>query len=554
MKRTPFSRTLHIAALAGLVSAGSVLVIAQPETLEPPKTEPTTQPTTPITPDAPAQPSAPRRVPNKPKPAAPAPTQPTPAPAKGTAPTKAAPTDPTKPAPKSDAKKGFAPPAKLGTIITLKQPREYYLNVTINVTAEKPKKLIKTPDGKVGEVREMMPFEFEGMSVIFPYVLSTSGSQLLGVTAPWPENAQGEVGFKGQLLMNDQVVDTEPDLLFGYPAGVRLAKWTCVPSAEHPDIFEVGLHVKMPVRCSATVFDEKAGLSVPWPDLWPQEAATALEPQLFVEKGIDKDGNIKDYDGTKIANRLAQYLEEEKLDTPRSAPPGKIAKLIAGKVMRDIQITGTGVKINQRSRGIESLIVAAPSATLDSKRGTEHDVTALLAALYREAGLPVRTVIAVASDAEEAGKFTGRSAQKNVLTSYCEFALYDQEAKTMNWVPVDIARMRGKYGKAPKLDQPWKYFGSHDDLDTLIPFALQFHPPTDVACYEFPLFWGWFVTPSTPPVAKHSLLFNVDSVPRRDNEGLQPAKPTDGPKAESGGSIRRQAPKPEADDKGRSNK
>jgi hypothetical protein len=90
-------------------------------------------------------------------------------------------------------------------------------------------------------------------------------------------------------------------------------------------------------------------------------------------------------------------------------------------------------------------------------------------------------------------------------------------------VPVDPVRARKRSMQMPPFDKPWRYFGTHDELDTILPFAFHFIPPTTVVSYGY-AFWGWFTTPETQ-IAEHWVRFLAQTAPRRS----QPAKPPTGP-------------------------
>jgi hypothetical protein len=95
-----------------------------------------------------------------------------------------------------------------------------------------------------------------------------------------------------------------------------------------------------------------------------------------------------------------------------------------------------------------------------------------------------------------------------------EFALVDPQTSREIWIPVDVARMRKGSSRPPSLDRPWKYFGEHDELDGIIPFAFQFHPPTTVVAHGSPAFWGWMVTPKPPDKLVQVVRFDAITTPK----------------------------------------
>jgi transglutaminase-like putative cysteine protease len=456
--------------------------------------------------------------------------------------------------PAGTAKPAYAPDAKAGPLLLQEHPREHQLTVRVRVDSDSIDQLRTVRDAKGrsrGHVPEITPFEFTGFSFIFPYVLSTSSSHLLGETKPWPDNEQGVDGYKGRLRVDGRIVDDTPDILRGYPAGTRLGKWTYVKSEQLPHR-DVTLELVLPVRCHRTRFDEAAAMRVPWPSRWPRDAGTALSPQLYVEKGIDDAGSIRAYDAKPVEQAVKAYLAEEGIKSPQATPLVRVAKVLAAKVQRDVQPSRDGLVFQSRTNRLSGVELQAPSVTLSRGQGSEHDRTVLLAALYKAAGIPARTVIAV--DASRSDSDLGVTLEEEKqLVSYVEFAVFDEAARTINWIPVDLTRLDAGRRKNPDIEQPWEFFGTHDKLDGVIPFALHFHPPTDVSSYGEPLFWGWFCIPETPANALKSITFSVGGVAKRNQTPLPLASPREieAPKELEESQA---PPQPDPSDKGRSNK
>jgi hypothetical protein len=75
------------------------------------------------------------------------------------------------------------------------------------------------------------------------------------------------------------------------------------------------------------------------------------------------------------------------------------------------------------------------------------------------------------------------------------------------------SKLRGQYW-----EKPIKYFGTHDELDQVIPFAFHYHPPTSVRSYGSPGFWGWMGIPDTPIRAQQGLRFLAITQSKRSND------------------------------------
>jgi transglutaminase-like putative cysteine protease len=448
----------------------------------------------------------PRGTPPRPTPVPVQPTQP--APAQPAAP--AAPGQPAQPAPAQPAVKQQQekPAPTVGPYIRQDQQKELKLTVHISLRSDQGlKQTYRDPfSGETVQMPVIQPFEYETIGIVFPLVPSTAGSLMF------------EDDYTGVLTVNDLVVDEEPKVLSGYPAGVKLARWDAqAPQGQIGTCRQVELQIDMPMRCFNTTFDETGAARVAFPNTWPAEAESALRPQLYVELGVDGSGVVRPYDDKLVTDTLAAWLAEEGVTDPRRLAPILTAKLIAGKIWANTQVSGEGMVFVGRTAELAGLLIQPPAATLESRKGSEHDVTALAAAMFRKAGLPVRTVIGYDVGRGDA-KFLQKGSKSNRLRSWVEFALYDEQANTLNWVPVDVARMRKTTNRPPRWEQPWKYFGTHDELSGIAPFALQFHPPTDVVAYGSPGFWGWFVTPAAPGAAEQALRFTAAAMSKRGGE------------------------------------
>jgi hypothetical protein len=441
--------------------------------------------------------------PNRPKKQPPPVRQPTPAPE--------APVDqPRSDTPAQSPKEERGEP-EYGPYLEQISPKDWVLKVDLLVNSDSPREQIIYKDPfseRTVALPKITPFEFQTLAVVFPLVPSTGSSD------PYPREVTGV------LRLNDRIVDSEPEYMIGYPGGVRLARFDA-GGAQTTSCRQVKLHLEVPMRCYNTRYDEGAALRVPWPSgPWPRDAASILVPQLFIETGIDASGAVRPYDDKILEEAMAKWLAEERISSPKGINPGALAKLITAKVWTAVQISGEGLGY-KRTGELAGMEIMPPPWTLRDGRGSAHDVTALLTALLRKAGLPARVVIGW-DVSEQDDKIPGaRGRKERKLRSWVEFCLYDEAANTYNWIPIDLVRMRSGAARPPSLTQPWKYFGTHDELNSVAPISFHYHPPTDVASYGWPAFWGWFVTPKTPPAAEQAIRFSANIMSVR---GGQPAR------------------------------
>lgn len=338
-------------------------------------------------------------------------------------------------------------------------------------------------------------WNFETAAVVFPMISKTAGSTL------------EETAVKTSFTLNDRVSGITPVLLPNYPCGARLGRWDLKEWKGE----ELGLDLTLPVKCANTIFDEAKASGVQWTkrDL-PPEAASCFKPQFYIDVGPEGA-----YDMTPIKDLVSKWCNGK---DPRTIPPVQLAKYLAGETVKFFQPSGSGLTFLHSSelQGIE--LQGAPFAA-DQRRGTEFDMVTVLTAIYREAGIPARIVIGVDTERyEEDDKLFGKLTSKDKLRAWVEWCLVDDATGSVTWVPVDPVRLRKTSSRLPALDKPWKYFGTHDELNGIVPFAFQFHPPTTVRAYGAPAFWGWLVTPAPPERAWQALRFNVIKTPIRGDQ------------------------------------
>ena len=307
----------------------------------------------------------------------------------------------------------------------------------------------------------------------------------------------------GWLQLGDARVDLEPTIIGPYHSQAAYARWDSpMGTARNAVIQQTTRVISFEVK-----FDEEAAMRVGWPTAWPAEAQSTFLPQQFVS--LDATGNPFDAADTTIKDLLAAWNDG---NDPKSIPPVQLAKWLAGNVQEYVNTIRPG-RTNRRNIDIEVSTFSNAQSGLDIKtaietarsaEGTPHDMTILLTALYREAGLPARMLIGYQEDEENGGR---RLSQQDQIRSWVEFALFDEDSQELTWVPVDVQRLREDSTRMRPLNQRWPFFGSHDELDDVVPIAMHIHPPTDVRSYGAPSMFGITMTPAPPEFATQFIDF-----------------------------------------------
>ncbi len=333
--------------------------------------------------------------------------------------------------------------------------------------------------------RDGARYDLDRVAVVFPILEGTATSRTI------------DRGVRGSLRFDDEIADEEPALLPGYQAGERLARWDAV-GVENANAMR--LWVDAPMIARSVDFDPARALAVDWPKgPWPAICASALLPQLSV-------------DPESAAVRA--FVLEAIGPKPYGDPPAFVAKKLAAALIERFQPSGLGFEYSRSGR-FSGIDLEPESNVADRLVGSPADMVAMLCAAMRAAGLPARVVIgydlfaapeAESESLDDLPEHCGLRFEKGDELSlprlhyWIEFALYDEPAGTLEWIPVDVLKQRAVSSEPPPIDRQWLFFGSHPCAETLLPISHHFFPPTTVIGAGEPLMWGWIATPAVPSV------------------------------------------------------
>lgn len=394
-----------------------------------------------------------------------------------------------------------------GPYIVQEMPKEWTVRARVRVTSKAPgldAQILSLTPGRSRDDNAVTSgnapgFNFQTMTVVFPIAPMTAGA------------TPHDDAVTGWLKVDDREVATNPRLTKksagNYPGGTRLIQFTTRTgsnSNEVPDgnAREVEMQVDIPMTCARTRFDEKSASEVDWPKGdWPAVVKSVFQPQIYVETYYDG----APYDLTRLKELVKNWTNGD----PKSVRPVVLAKALAAEIVRAFQPTGDS-RATLRTGELQGFALDGVEQTALTGRGSEFDIACLTTAAYRIAGLPARLVIGVeAEDVDKKNFLDSKRSGRGKFRAWVEFALFDEVNNTLNWIPVDIVKIRKQSSRPQPLDRAWKYFGTHDELNLITPIALQFHPPTTVIAYSVPGLWGWMVTPNPPSTAYQALYFDA---------------------------------------------
>ena len=335
----------------------------------------------------------------------------------------------------------------------------------------------------------------------------------VAVVFPLPERAANfesrAEGMTSRLRFDGRTADESPALLEHYALGARLARW----KAEDVWGTEFNLTMDVPVEAHRLRFDESRARRIGWPaGLYPPVADSALAPELFIESDSDE---------------VVRLLRRWAGDNPRRLAPAALAKQLAARVIEGYRPSEPSYEYNSRGL-LGGFNVRGARQAAVTMGGSAHDMSLLLCALYRAAGLPARVVIGFdiaasvdglelgdRSDFEDCGVVSRDAIPPHpIIRSWVEFYLFDEARGAGEWVPVDVERQRAMSSRARPLDESWRFFGNFPCGDVLIPLAYHFVPPTTVVTPGPPALWGWVALPATPRI-EHTLDVSAFTTARR---------------------------------------
>ena len=366
------------------------------------------------------------------------------------------------------------------------EPQRWTARVQVDVTAF---------EYSNNQLLEVQVWDMNTLALIFPAIRETASTS-------------GDISsITGELRVADRVYTRDYSIIQGYHSDAIYTRWD---AKDLVGVREISVVVEPKVRCWETVLNEEAASAVGWPKGdYPTEARSTFGAQYGV------DFTEFDDDATRSVPALVARWTEGR--DPRSIPPLQLAKYFAGRVAELVQPAAPGLQRGRTRlrRGFEGIQLLGPDRTIRGGRGSPFDSACVLAAVYREAGLPARIVVGLREfDEYDTDDLTREELQGvDALHAYVEFFLYDEVTGDQGWIPVDPVRIRRQSSRARPLDQPWEYFGTHNELDFFIPLSVHFQPPTTVRAYGSPGFWGWFVTPGAPATAFQQLTFATYNTP-----------------------------------------
>lgn len=352
---------------------------------------------------------------------------------------------------------------------------------------------------------------FSTLEVVAPYVERSAGSWL-------PETPNNTISIGINAVPGDPF---EPKVLRTQGTGTPYASFRLNQVIE---VDYLWYEVRSEITCAETEFDEAAARDLPWPAEWPAEAKAwlALDPVFDVPDGRD---------GDEVQALLDQWIAG---GDPRKLSPVQLAKFLTGSVLEHVRVvrrpverpdspplrvvsigttpggSSTTTYYNTDDKGLDGSMgtfnVLNASQIATDPKGSENDLSNLLTAVLRRAGIPARTVIGI--DNNESGD--------KRLKSWVEFALVAPDVQGVIWVPVDVWELRGGGRRARDYENPWKHFGTCEMLRHTAPISFYFHPPANYRAWQGAGLFGVKHDQELPEYARQSVLFVMNGKANRN--------------------------------------
>lgn len=352
---------------------------------------------------------------------------------------------------------------------------------------------------------------FPTLEVVAPFVERSAGSWL-------PEVPSNTISIGINAVPGDPF---EPKVLRAPGTGAPYASFRLNQVIE---VDYLWYEVRSEITCAETEFDESAAKDLPWPAEWPAEAKVWLAHDPVFDVPDDRDGD-------EVQALLDRWVQG---GDPKALPPVQLAKFLTGSVLEHVRIvrrpterpdspplrvTSSGASLGGTSttliystddKGLEgsmgSFNVLNASQIAADPKGSENDLTNLLTAVLRRAGIPARTVIGI--DNNESGD--------KRLKSWVEFAIVAPDVKGVIWIPVDVWELKGGGRRAQDYDRPWKHFGTCEMLRYTAPISFHFHPPANYRAWQGAGLFGVKHDQDLPEYARQSAMFVINGKANRN--------------------------------------
>lgn len=360
----------------------------------------------------------------------------------------------------------------------------------------------------------------------------------------YPQFLEGTLSFNARRQSDAWIGEdaTLPDLI-NVEWHIRLADDegnSLVPIINQPERIDIDFRV--PVRIHETKFDERRAMELDWPASWPGWTQPLRDPQTFIAS-----------DSAFVGNLLNSWTD----NAPRSMKPARLAKFLAAKVIDAAQpgadprafwpepdqpYQGGYPFVATRNaqfpflRGIDvqddRIFINDPHFSPRVRQAVETSqanaavITNLYVALLRAADIPARVIVGIVPSEAELSRIPGRDTKENrdllspVFRFWAEFYLWDEQAQRGQWIPVDIIRQRDESSRSRPLDQTWRYFGNHDELDEIVPLTSVYTPSNAMQLHWVPPIWGWRAVPDPPFRLDPVIRFEVNGISRRAGDAF----------------------------------
>jgi len=343
-----------------------------------------------------------------------------------------------------------------GVILKREMPKDWILRLNFRITPSYP----------FDDPREQLTYDLKNSPVFVPIIPESGFSK-------------NDLDFlKAWLSLDDRKLDKPFELLPPGPLSARLVKFN-IPEYKGRDI---NMHVEQTIATWNAILDEKTALSIPWPEKWPAEALSALQPQFYI-----------DFKNPAIAPLVARALGPD----PKALSPYASAKTIAKFVVDNFKRNGTDSH-NNRHGLFDGFNVQGADKVALTMTGSRHDAVTLFVALCRSAGIPARPIIGLDSREKQDGGEKDKNAR---FVPWAEVFV-----PKAGWVVFDFRPLWDGPGVMKDGMRPWPGVGTNNDLNEMLPVSFLYKPQLGVlgaSADAPPMFWGWQPAPSQTNSDQH---------------------------------------------------
>jgi len=299
---------------------------------------------------------------------------------------------------------------------------------------------------------------------------------------PWVQESATQrsdpASVKMQVRLNDAPMEAEYVWLRGprsmervrgaiitIPRGMELAYTATSGAAQTSRALIADLYIEFTNTAARVRLNDEMARLAEWPDEWPEDARGAMDPQVFLDTGVDRgNGRVLPLDMASLDWIAADIARRRGINDVRKSHPMKVIREVAAEVCDRLRMGGDGVvpsamavKAARKLRGGATTIVGLADVAgafegidvrdaLTTLRGNgianAAERATTLAAVYRRLGIPARVVVGVVGEDAKRDDVVRKMVERERDKAANEAPIWNPCDPRSRFKPVDLGLVK----------------------------------------------------------------------------------------------------------------